>query len=97
MPIITKRYLKNKSVLITGVGSFGKNLVKFLLENFHLKKIIIFSRDEFKQFEMEKEFIKHKKILIFYWRYKRFREIRACNKKYRFCISCSSHETCSNC
>jgi len=43
----------NKSVLITGgTGSFGKNFTKFLLKKFKLKKIIIYSRDEMKQFEM---------------------------------------------
>lgn len=49
--------LDNKTVLITGgTGSFGKNFAKYLLENFNLKKLIIFSRDELKQFKMQKEF-----------------------------------------
>lgn len=49
--------LDNKTVLITGgTGSFGKSFAKFLLQNFNLKKLIIFSRDELKQFHMEKEF-----------------------------------------
>ena len=49
---------KNKSILITGgTGSFGKSFVKFILKNkINFKKIVIFSRDEFKQFEMKKEF-----------------------------------------
>ncbi len=43
----------NKSILITGgTGSFGKNFTKFLLRKYKLKKIIIYSRDEMKQFEM---------------------------------------------
>ena len=46
----------NKTVLITGgTGSFGKNFAKFLLKNYQLKKLIVFSRDELKQFQMEKE------------------------------------------
>jgi len=49
--------LNNKTVLITGgTGSFGKNFAKYLLKNFNLKKLIIFSRDELKQFNMQKEF-----------------------------------------
>jgi len=49
--------LDNKTILITGgTGSFGKNFAKYLLENFNLKKLIIFSRDELKQFNMQKEF-----------------------------------------
>lgn len=47
----------NKSILITGgTGSFGKQYVKTILERFRPKKLIIYSRDELKQFEMEQEF-----------------------------------------
>ena len=47
----------NKSILITGgTGSFGKNFTKFLLKKFKLKKIIIYSRDEMKQFEMSQKY-----------------------------------------
>ncbi|HEY7771670.1 MAG TPA: UDP-N-acetylglucosamine 4,6-dehydratase (inverting) [Marinagarivorans sp.] len=47
----------NKSILITGgTGSFGKKLTKTLLERYKPKKIIIFSRDELKQFEMQQQF-----------------------------------------
>ncbi len=46
----------DKTILITGgTGSFGKNFAKFLLANFNLKKLIIFSRDEFKQFNLQRE------------------------------------------
>jgi len=49
--------MDKKVVLITGgTGSFGKNFAKFLLDNSRLKKLIIFSRDELKQFQMRKEF-----------------------------------------
>jgi UDP-N-acetylglucosamine 4,6-dehydratase/5-epimerase len=48
--------LANKVVLVTGgTGSFGKKFVKKALEQ-DVKKIIIFSRDELKQFEMAQEF-----------------------------------------
>lgn len=47
----------NKSILITGgTGSFGKKYVELILEEYHPKKIIIYSRDELKQFEMQQEF-----------------------------------------
>jgi UDP-N-acetylglucosamine 4,6-dehydratase len=57
-----KHYFKNKSILITGgTGSFGKTLVNFLLKHkFPLRRIIIFSRDELKQFEMQKEINENK-------------------------------------
>jgi len=49
-------YLKDKTILITGgTGSFGRNFIKFLLKNSKSKKIIIFSRDELKQFNLMKE------------------------------------------
>ncbi|TLX45922.1 UDP-N-acetylglucosamine 4,6-dehydratase (inverting) [Pseudoalteromonas phenolica] len=47
----------NSTILITGgTGSFGKKYVKTLLERYKPKKIIIFSRDELKQFEMQQEY-----------------------------------------
>ncbi|MBQ4810446.1 UDP-N-acetylglucosamine 4,6-dehydratase (inverting) [Pseudoalteromonas luteoviolacea] len=47
----------NKTILITGgTGSFGKKYVKTLLERYRPKKIIVFSRDELKQFEMQQVF-----------------------------------------
>jgi len=47
----------DKSILITGgTGSFGKQYVKTLLERYQPKKLIIYSRDELKQFEMEQDF-----------------------------------------
>ena len=51
-----KNFFKNKSLLLTGgTGSFGKAFVNYLLKNkMPLKRIIIFSRDELKQFEMNK-------------------------------------------
>lgn len=45
--------LENASILITGgTGSFGKQCVKTLLERYSLKRLIVYSRDELKQFEM---------------------------------------------
>lgn len=47
----------NKSILITGgTGSFGKQFTKTILERYDPKKVIIFSRDELKQFEMSQVF-----------------------------------------
>jgi len=47
----------NKSILITGgTGSFGKKYVKTLLNRYKPRKIIIYSRDELKQYEMQQEF-----------------------------------------
>ena len=44
----------NQTILITGgTGSFGKKYTKIILERYKPKKIIIFSRDELKQFEMQ--------------------------------------------
>ena len=50
--------LENKTILITGgTGSFGQNLIKkLLMAKKKPKKIIVYSRDEFKQYEMKKKF-----------------------------------------
>ncbi len=49
--------INNKSILITGgTGSFGKQFVKRVVEGFQPKKIVVFSRDELKQFEMNHDF-----------------------------------------
>ena len=61
--------LNNKTILITGgTGSLGKALTKRILLKFKkIKKIIIFSRDEFKQFNMEKVFPEKKYKCIRYF------------------------------
>lgn len=52
--------LEDKTVLITGgTGSFGKAFSHRILENYSPKKVIIFSRDEFKQWQMKMDFAKH--------------------------------------
>ncbi|MBR3524254.1 MAG: UDP-N-acetylglucosamine 4,6-dehydratase (inverting), partial [Lachnospiraceae bacterium] len=49
--------LDGKTVLVTGgTGSFGKCFTRYALENSKVKKIIIYSRDEYKQFVMQNEF-----------------------------------------
>ncbi len=49
--------LDNKTVLVTGgTGSFGKKLTRIVLEKYKPKKLIIFSRDELKQFDMAGQF-----------------------------------------
>ena len=57
--------LRDKTVLITGgTGSFGKNFAEHLLANSQLKKLIVFSRDELKQSQMEAE-MKDERIRFF--------------------------------
>lgn len=47
----------DKSILITGgTGSFGHKYTQVLLQKYHPKRVIIFSRDELKQFEMQQKF-----------------------------------------
>ena len=61
---------KDKTVLVTGgTGSFGKQFIKRLLEDHpEVKKVIIFSRDELKQFEMSvlEPFKSHSEKLRFF-------------------------------
>jgi len=49
--------LKNSSILITGgTGSFGHTFIPMTLEKYNPKKLVVFSRDEIKQWEMAKLF-----------------------------------------
>lgn len=49
--------LNDKSILITGgTGSFGKHFIQTVLERYEPKKLIIYSRDELKQYEMQQVF-----------------------------------------
>lgn len=49
-------FLKDTSILVTGgTGSFGTAFVKFLLANCEARRIIIFSRDELKQYHLQRE------------------------------------------
>ncbi len=60
--------LNNKSILITGgTGSFGKNFVSKVIKNYKPKKLIIYSRDELKQFEMQKLFPEEKYKFLRYF------------------------------
>ncbi|MGB3727491.1 MAG: UDP-N-acetylglucosamine 4,6-dehydratase (inverting) [Glaciecola sp.] len=55
----------NKSILITGgTGSFGKRFIQFILDNYSPSRVIVFSRDELKQFEMQQDFT-HKSMRYF--------------------------------
>ncbi len=58
--------LNGKRILITGgTGSFGKSFAHYIFENFKPKTVVILSRDELKQFQMQKEFAKYKNIRFF--------------------------------
>ena len=49
--------LRGKSVLVTGgTGSFGKRFIATALERLQLKRLVVFSRDELKQYEMQQRF-----------------------------------------
>lgn len=49
--------LNDKSILITGgTGSFGKKFIKTVLARYKPRRLIVYSRDELKQFEMQQEF-----------------------------------------
>ena len=59
--------LDDKVILITGgTGSFGKKFTKRVLEQFNPKKIIIYSRDEYKQYLMQRQFQEHKNVMRYF-------------------------------
>lgn len=59
--------LNNKTILITGgTGSFGNAFTSYILEHYQPGKIIIYSRDEYKQFLMSNRYKKYKNTLRFF-------------------------------
>ena len=69
MPLLPLHSLENARILITGgTGSFGKEFVKTVLARYpRIKRLVVFSRDELKQFEMAQQFggQEHKAIRYF--------------------------------
>lgn len=65
--VLISDMFKNKNILITGgSGSFGQAFVEKVLKLHKPKKLVIFSRDELKQFEMMQKFKKYSNILRFF-------------------------------
>ena len=57
--------INNKSILITGgTGSFGKKFIQMTLEKYNPERLIIYSRDEMKQWDMAKEFEKENQYVF---------------------------------
>lgn len=51
------RFLDGKSILVTGgTGSFGRKFIRRVLDETSAKRVIVFSRDELKQYEMNRDF-----------------------------------------
>ena len=59
--------LDDKTILITGgTGSFGRCFTKYVMEHYRPRKVIIYSRDEFKQWTMQNEFKEYEDRLRFF-------------------------------
>ena len=59
--------LNNKTILITGgTGSFGKSFTRYVLKHYQPKKIIIYSRDEYKQFVMQNELKEYNSVMRYF-------------------------------
>ena len=88
--------MDNSVILVTGgTGSFGNKFVPMTLDRYNPTKIIIFSRDEMKQWEMAKLYAMSPE-LGFYWRRTRQRTALPRCGGCRYCSTCSSHKDCSN-
>ncbi len=58
--------INDATILVTGgTGSFGRRFIKMTLEEFNPRKIIIYSRDEMKQWEVAQAFENHRKLSFF--------------------------------
>ncbi|MGL1862005.1 MAG: UDP-N-acetylglucosamine 4,6-dehydratase (inverting) [Pseudodesulfovibrio sp.] len=74
--------LDGKTILITGgTGSFGKKFVEIVLKRYNPKKLIIFSRDELKQFEMAQDFSPEEHASLRYF----IGDVRDKERLYRAC------------
>jgi len=74
--------LNGKNILITGgTGSFGKKFIEMTLARYNPKRLIIFSRDELKQFEMAQDFPTEKYESIRYF----IGDVRDKERLYRAC------------
>ena len=59
--------LNGKTILITGgTGSFGGYFVKTILKKYKPRKVIIYSRDEYKQLMMQRSYVGYEGILRFF-------------------------------
>lgn len=60
--------LDNAAILITGgTGSFGRKMVRTLLERYDLRRLVVFSRDELKQYDMGLEFPTQRHVCLRYF------------------------------
>ena len=75
--------LNNKSVLITGgTGSFGKKFVEMILNRYpDVKRIVIYSRDELKQFEMKQKYPRDRYPMLRFF----IGDVRDCERLTRAC------------
>ena len=59
--------LNDKTILITGgTGSFGNHFTNYVLRRYKPQKIIIYSRDEFKQFQMRNRLMEHDAVMRYF-------------------------------
>lgn len=58
--------IDNASILVTGgTGSFGQAFIRYVLENYQARRVVVYSRDEFKQYHMQQRYAEHRSRLRF--------------------------------
>jgi UDP-N-acetylglucosamine 4,6-dehydratase/5-epimerase len=85
--------LNNKSILITGgTGSLGKKLTEIIIKNYSPKRLVIFSRDEYKQHEMEQVFPTKKYHFIRYFigDIRDYKRLQKAFRKIEYVIHCAA-------
>ena len=90
--------LKNKTILITGgTGSFGSAFVPLTIKKFKPKKLIIYSRDESKQWDMKILYSKNKNINFIIGDVRDYETLKENNGWSRLCCTCCCNQNCTNC
>jgi len=77
-------HLARKSILVTGgTGSFGKAFIRYALEHLDPKRLIVYSRDELKQYETRQLFDDDRRLRFF------IGDVRDFSRRVSYCLSSS--------
>ena len=92
--MVKYKIFNNKTILVTGgTGSFGKRFIQTIYKRSTPKKIIVFSRDELKQYNLQKEFGDEKKLRFFIGDVRDLDRLHKAMEGVDFVIHAASFET----
>ena len=91
------KIFNNKTILVTGgTGSFGRSFVRKIILKSKPKKIVIFSRDELKQWIMQNEYKNKKNIKFIIGDVRNLESVKEASKNVDYIIHAAATKDCSN-